>query len=219
MSKWIICLFAAVCLSFVPASVQAEGGSQGKSVWDSVNDSKSENNDQTSISEGNETSDNGSTFFMLVKLIFMLGIVLAILFFVLRFIQKKSVSFQDGKNLQSLGGLGVGQNRSIQLIKTGNTVLVVGVGDTVTLLKEINDEEEIKTMLEQRPSQQVSTVANQWKTRWLNRQESSQTASITEEVSKEQTASFKNMLTSVLNDRKEQRKEIEKAFEEGKHHE
>lgn len=217
MLKWIICLFAAVCLSFVPHSVQAEGSSQGKSVWDTVNDSeKNDNKDETKSSESKEPAENESTFFMLVKLIFMLGIVLAILFFVLRFIQKKSVSFQDGKNLQSLGGIGVGQNRSVQLIKTGNSVLVVGVGDTVTLLKEITNEDEVKMMLEQRPSQQVSTMANQLKSKWLNRQESSQK---TDEDPKGQTANFKNLLASLTNERKEQRKEIQKAFEEGKHHE
>lgn len=217
MSKWIICLFAAVCLSFVPHSVQAEGSSQGKSVWDSVNDSKkNDNKGENKSPEIKEPAENESTFFMLVKLIFMLGIVLAILFFVLRFIQKKSISFQDGKNLQSLGGIGVGQNRSVQLIKTGNSVLVVGVGDTVTLLKEITNEDEVKMMLEQRPAQQVSTMANQLKSKWLNRQESSLK---TDEVSKDQTANFKNLLASLTNERKEQRKEIQKAFEEGKHHE
>jgi flagellar protein FliO/FliZ len=217
MSKWIICLFAAVCLSFVPHSVQAEGSSQGKSVWDTVNDSeKNDNKGQSKSSESKEPAENESTFFMLVKLIFMLGIVLAILFFVLRFIQKKSVSFQDGKNLQSLGGIGVGQNRSVQLIKTGNSVLVVGVGDTVTLLKEITNADEVKMMLEQRPAQQVSTISNQLKSKWLNRQESSQK---TDEDSKDQTANFKNLLASLTNERKEQRKEIQKAFEEGKQHE
>lgn len=216
MSKWMICLLAAVCLSFVPYSVQAEGSSQGKSVWDTVNHSKKSDDKSENSTEIKDTTESGSTFFMLVKLIFMLGIVLVILFFILRFIQKKSVSFQDGKNLQSLGGIGVGQNRSVQLIKTGNTVLVVGVGDTVTLLKEITDEDEVKTMLEQRPAQQVSTVASHLKSKWLSRQEPVQK---TDEVSKDQTANFKNVLASLTNERKEQRKEIQKAFEEGKHHE
>jgi flagellar protein FliO/FliZ len=216
MSKWMICLLAAVCLSFVPYSVQAEGSSQGKSVWDTVNHSKKSDDKSENSTEIKDTAESGSTFFMLVKLIFMLGIVLVILFFVLRFIQKKSVSFQGGKSLQSLGGIGVGQNRSVQLIKTGNTVLVVGVGDTVTLLKEITDEDEVKTMLEERPAQQVSTVASQLKSKWLSRQEPVQE---TDEVSKDQTANFKNVLASLTNERKEQRKEIQKAFEEGKHHE
>jgi flagellar protein FliO/FliZ len=214
MLKFFLSLFAAVCLSLVPIHVQAEGGGQGKSVWDSVNDSKKSEEKSTITSPEPETAESGSTFFMLVKLIFMLGIVLAILFFVLRFIQKKSVSFQDGKNLQSLGGIGVGQNRSVQLIKTGNSVLVVGVGDTVTLLKEITDEDEVKVMLEQRPVQNVGAITDQWKTKWLNRNDSSKTLGTTN-----QTAKFQNVLNSIMEDRKEQRKQIEKSLEEGKHHE
>ncbi|MBY6036081.1 flagellar biosynthetic protein FliO [Fictibacillus nanhaiensis] len=215
MFKWFIGLITAVCLSFVPVTVQAEGNSQGKSVYDTINNSKSDDKEKKQNTELKTAPDEGGTFFMLVKLIFMLGIVLAILFFVLRFIQKKSVSFQDGKNLQSLGGIGVGQNRSVQLIKTGNTVLVLGVGDTVTLLKEITDEAEVDAMLEQRPAQSVGTVTSQLKSRLLNRNE-------TETRSKDNVdpkTNFKNMLHSILNDKKEQRKEIEKAFEKGKHHE
>lgn len=216
MYRWVICFFAAVCLSFVPISVQAEGSGSGKSVWDTVNDSdqKSEK-EQIPITNKEETSGSGSTFMMLVKLVFMLGIVLAILFFVLRFIQKKSVSFQDGKNLQTLGGIGIGQNRSVQLIKAGNTVLIVGVGDTVTLLKEITDEAEVQMMVDQRSSQSVSTVTSQLKTKWLKSMESQ-----TDDVGgSDQTVKFKNMLNSLMHDRKEQQREIQKAFQKGKHHE
>jgi flagellar protein FliO/FliZ len=217
MLKWLLSIFAAVCLSFVPLVVQAEGVGQGKSVWDTVNDSKK--SDQPAKQDNTEIiekSEGGSTFFMLVKLIFMLGVVLAILYFVLRFIQKKSVRFQDGKNLQSLGGIGVGQNRSVQLIKTGNSVLVLGVGDTVTLLKEITEESEVKSMLNQQQAPQpVSSITSQLKGKWFNRKDNQ----LTNNTSGNQTVHFKNMLNSLMNDRKEQRKEIEKAFEEGKHHE
>ncbi|MDR7072152.1 flagellar protein FliO/FliZ [Fictibacillus barbaricus] len=216
MLKWLLSIFTAVCLSFVPIVVQAEGVGQGKSVWDNVHDSgKSDGSVKQAKNDTTNQSESGSTFFMLVKLIFMLGIVLAILFIVLKFIQKKSVSFQDGKNLQSLGGIGVGQNRSIQLIKTGSSVLVVGVGDTITLLKEVTDEAEVKSMMDQHAVQNVSTVASQLKDRLLKQKETH----IQNGSSDGQTVLFKNMLNSLMNDRKEQRKNVEKAFEEGKQHE
>ncbi len=219
MFRWLISFFAAVCLSFVPINVQAEGSSSGKSVWDTVNDSnqKSEK-EKTPEMNAADTSDGGSTFMMLVKLVFMLGIVLAILFFVLRFIQRKSVSFQDGKNLQSLGGIGIGQNRSVQLIKTGNSVLVVGVGDTVTLLKEINDEDEVKMMLEQRPAQNVSAVTSQLKSKWLKNINEKKDSN-GNDIKTNHTVTFKNMLNSIVEEKKEQQREIEKALEKGKHHE
>jgi flagellar protein FliO/FliZ len=223
MYRWLISLFAAVCLSLVPFSVQAEGSSSGKSVYDTINNSDQKGEKEKAPTDNSPvSSESESTFMMLVKLVFMLGIVLAILFFVLRFIQRKSVSFQDGKNLQSLGGIGIGQNRSVQLIKTGNSVLVVGVGDSVTLLKEITDEDEVQMMLDQRPSQNVSTVTNQLKQKWLKSrtEESNKTSDETGTAeTKDQTQSFKNMLQSIVQDKKNQQKELQRVLEKGKHHE
>jgi flagellar protein FliO/FliZ len=216
MLKWLLSIIAAVCLSLAPLVVQADGVGQGKSVWDNVHDAKkSDEKVKQDKTELVEQSDSGSTFLMLVKLIFMLGVVLAILYFVLRFIQKKSVRFQDGKNLQSLGGIGVGQNRSVQLIKTGSSVLVLGVGDTVTLLKEITDETEIQSMIKQKQLPQVSSMTSQWKGKLLNRQDNHEA----KESLENQTGNFKQMLNNLMSDRKEQREKLEKALEEGKQHE
>jgi flagellar protein FliO/FliZ len=216
MFKWIISLITAACLSFVPISVQAEGSSQNKSVFDSVNETNK--NEETSKKQNIETvqpTEGESTFFMIVKLVFMLAVVLGILFLVLRFIQKKSVSFQDGKNLQSLGGIGIGQNRSVQLIKTGNSILVLGVGDTVTLLKEITEEEEMAKMLAQQPSvQSVGTIAAQLKEKWQNKQ-----GTADKQNAEQADVNFKDMLTSLLQETKEKRKDMKKALEEGNHHE
>jgi flagellar protein FliO/FliZ len=218
MLKWIVSFFTAVCLLFVPINVQAEGSSQNKSVFDSVGkNNKNEGTEKKKSDETVQTSEGESTFFMIVKLVFMFAVVLGILFLVLRFIQKKSSSFQEGKNLQSLGGIGIGQNRSVQLIKTGNSILVVGVGDTITLLKEITDEEEMQNMLSQQPAvQSVSTLAGQWKTKWQERQ----TTEKADNTSSDQADSrFKDMLASLMTESKEKRKDMKKVLEEGKHHE
>lgn len=219
MYRWLISLFAAVCLSLVPFSVQAEGSSSGKSVYDTINNSDQKGEKEAPADNSPVSSESESTFMMLVKLVFMLGIVLAILFFVLRFIQRKSVSFQDGKNLQSLGGIGIGQNRSVQLIKTGNSVLVVGVGDSVTLLKEITDEVEVQMMLDQRPSQNVSSLTDQLKVKWMKSRHEESSKTSTQTGTKDQTQTFKNMLQSIVQDKKNQQKELQRVLEKGKHHE
>ncbi|MCY8524149.1 flagellar biosynthetic protein FliO, partial [Bacillus atrophaeus] len=56
------------------------------------------------------------------------------------------------------GGTSVGQNRSVQLIKVGKRVLVVGVGDTIQLLKEIDNEEEREAILAQHEEAMSSKV-------------------------------------------------------------
>ena len=51
--------------------------------------------------------------------------------------------------VENIGGTTVGQNRSVQLIKVGKRVLVVGVADSIQLLKEIDDEQECEAIVKQ----------------------------------------------------------------------
>ena len=44
-------------------------------------------------------------------------------------------------------GTTLGANRSVQLIKIGNQLLIVGVGENIQLLKEIDDEQEYEQII------------------------------------------------------------------------
>ncbi|SDM64800.1 flagellar protein FliO/FliZ [Fictibacillus solisalsi] len=102
---------------------------------------------QQQETKAESSASGGSGVVTFIKVLFSLGLVLFLLFFLLKMIQKRTKNYQEGKALQSLGGLNVGSNRSVQMIKAGSSVLVIGVGETVTLLKEINEEEEVKLLL------------------------------------------------------------------------
>lgn len=80
----------------------------------------------------------------------MLGtfvLVIALLFLVLKFVTKRNQRVQQHALMQNLGGVPVGQQKSIQLVKVGNKIMMVGVGDNVQLLKELDDEAEIEALL------------------------------------------------------------------------
>ena len=49
--------------------------------------------------------------------------------------------------MKNLGGLSLGAQKSAQLIQIGNRLYIVGVGDNITLLKEIDNEEEMNQLL------------------------------------------------------------------------
>src|SRR5699024_10049164 len=53
------------------------------------------------------------------------------------------------KALENMGGISVGQNKSIQIIRMGSTFYLVGVGENVELLKEITDPDIIESLLQQ----------------------------------------------------------------------
>lgn len=82
-----------------------------------------------------------------IKVLFALIFVLGLLLFVLRFLNKKSAVFDQASAIQNLGGVSVGQQKSVQVIKIGSQVLIVGVGDDVRILSEVKDEREIELIL------------------------------------------------------------------------
>ncbi|WP_263707452.1 flagellar biosynthetic protein FliO [Shouchella tritolerans] len=82
-----------------------------------------------------------------VKMIVALVVVIALLYGLLRFVNKRAKTFQETKALHLVSGVSLGQNKSVQLVKVGETLLVVGVGDQVQLLKEIADPDEITAIL------------------------------------------------------------------------
>lgn len=107
-----------------------------------------ENNEETTTDNNEATPTVGLTFWDFLKMIFATIFVIALLYAVLKFINKRSRSFSSNQLVENLGGTALGTNRSIQIVKIGNRVLVVGVGEDVKLLKEIDDDEEARQIIE-----------------------------------------------------------------------
>jgi flagellar protein FliO/FliZ len=82
-----------------------------------------------------------------MKMIFALVFVIALIYFLLKFINQKSKSFQQSKLIHNLGGTTLGGNRSVQLVKVGERILILGVGEDIQLLKEIDGKEEKEDIL------------------------------------------------------------------------
>ncbi|MDQ0217064.1 flagellar biosynthesis protein FliZ [Peribacillus cavernae] len=88
------------------------------------------------------------TFWDFLRMVFATIFVVALLYVSLRFINKKSRTYQKANFIENIGGTTLGSNRSVQLIKVGKSILVVGVGETIQLLKEIDNQEEYRELLQ-----------------------------------------------------------------------
>lgn len=100
--------------------------------------------------------------------------------------------------MENLGGTGLGANRSVQLVKVGGRILVVGVGENIQLLKEIDDPKEYEQLLKDHNDKidqmiQPGEFAMKLKNKWLKKSES-ETASF--------SAEFKNQLDQMSDSRK-----------------
>jgi flagellar protein FliO/FliZ len=81
---------------------------------------------------------------MILATIFVVGLIYGLLRFINRRIR---LSPTKRSFIENLGGTSVGPNRSVQLIKVGNRILVIGVADSIQLLAEIDEDEEMKEIL------------------------------------------------------------------------
>ncbi|WP_161946596.1 flagellar biosynthetic protein FliO [Ureibacillus xyleni] len=99
--------------------------------------------------ENAQTAAVGLGMWDYVKMLFSLIFVLAILIFVLKFLNKKSNNYQQNRLVRNVGGITVGSQKSVQILHIGDKLYIVGVGEDVQLLKEIHDADEVQQLLEQ----------------------------------------------------------------------
>lgn len=110
-------------------------------------DNSGENNGEFLIED--DTS-NPSMFWQIVKLIVGLVLVLGLVYFVLKLLGKRNGFNQQTNILRNVGGISVGANKSVQIIRVGSKYYLVGVGDNVELLQEVDDPETVEQLKEQR---------------------------------------------------------------------
>ncbi|KZR57388.1 flagellar biosynthetic protein FliO [Pseudobacillus badius] len=144
----------------------------------------------------------GVTIWDFVKMIGALIFVLALIYFLLRFVNQKSRSYQQSKLIQHLGGTPLGGNRSIQMVKVGDRILIVGVGENIELLKEINDETELARFVDHYNNQAEQMLQPQdIVTRLMNKRKGK------EERDNEKQDPFKQILAGKLSELKQSRQQ------------
>ena len=97
-------------------------------------------------------STSTSSVWTFLKLIGAMIIIIGLIYIFYRLVSKKTRAFQSYGAIKNIGGVAVGPNRSIQLIRIGEEILVVGVGESVQLLKEIQNPELIQALLTEESS-------------------------------------------------------------------
>lgn len=153
------------------------------------------------------TMEEQSLFGIFFQLFLALAFIILLIYGLIRFIGKKSQSYQTHRTLQNIGGVHVGSNRSIQLVRVGERVLVVGVGETIQLLKEIDNEQEVKKILEDydiQEGQQQFSLLYGWLQKKINNNKANETSN----------GYFQGLLQRQLSDVKDSQKKAHAAIKE-----
>lgn len=110
--------------------------------------------------ENGESVKNESTTISswdFLKMIFAFLFVIALLFVLLKFLNKRTHLLQSNKIVQNLGGANLGSNKSVQVVKVGDQVFVLGVGENVQLLSQLSGDEKETIMQKYEQSQSNQT--------------------------------------------------------------
>lgn len=145
MSKKVFKIIALISTIFIiafPAVTQAkpvyviecsEGDTECKENISNIDKAELEN-DQTL-----DVKKDSSLFISIIQTFFALLLVLILIYILIKLLSKRNKSFSQVKSLENIGGIPIGQNKSIQLVRVGSNVYMIGVGDNVELLEEITD--------------------------------------------------------------------------------
>lgn len=149
-------------------------------------------------------------FGLIVKVVLVLALIIGLIYILLKIFNQTSRFNKQGESLINLGGLSLGSNKSVQMIKVGEQVYLIGVGDNVSILTEITDEDFKQQVLEKReaPSLPINALVNQFNIKKRTNKPSHQQAEI--DVNDNFAALFKGELDTM----KEKRKEIRAKFKE-----
>lgn len=173
-----------------------------------VNDSKPSKKKDSSDTITTEM-EKDSLAISIVKTIVLLGLILFLIYFLLKLLNKKNRLFQQSKTLENLGGISLGQNKSIQVIRVGEKMYLIGVGDNVELLQEVSDEVTKKALLDNDNQQQKISQTNLFSLFMMKRNKRAHTKD-------QDKGDFSRLFQKELNQMKENRKTIRDQYERRK---
>ncbi|MGM9924121.1 MAG: flagellar biosynthetic protein FliO [Bacillus sp. (in: firmicutes)] len=144
------CIVFFLVFSYINVADAEQVDKSVKEVYENPVGPKEEPKEQTSSGDPSpdaEAAAENFSFADIFRMIAAAAFVFALLYFMLRFMGNKSRAYQKGHLITNLGGSSLGGNKSIQIVKIGQAIYVIGVGEEVRLLKEITDESEMEQLL------------------------------------------------------------------------
>lgn len=161
MKRFMTLLILFIYLFSYQPTIFAAGSSSEPSVYDDIHKGDKKSTQSPKIVENRQSP---SIFPLFIKFIFSFILVIALLFLILRYLTKKSRTMQGNGLVLPLGGQTLGNNRSMQVMLIGQTIYIVGVGESVTLIRSISQGEEYQHLLESYENQ-AEGLSSKWLTK------------------------------------------------------
>lgn len=145
-----VCLFSLFAL-FTPAAALAAADTN-VTDWLEEKEPDAKQPAETAVPE---PAEKQSFVSVIAKLIFFTALIVVLIYGLIKFLAVRQQKLQPNQAVKLMGGTPLGNNKSLQLVKVGGKIYMIGVGDEVTLIKEFTDEAEagsIEKELEKQPT-------------------------------------------------------------------
>jgi flagellar protein FliO/FliZ len=150
---------------------------------------------------------------MIGQVIFFLILIIALFFVLIKFLAKRNQYSPFGRSIRSLGGVPLGQNKSIQIVEIGHSLFVVGVGENIQMLEKIDDADEVAYVTELLISAQTEQTSFASLGKWVERLRGSK-KDVEEEV--EITSSFQQVFHDKMQRMTSRNKNVEEWISDQK---
>ncbi|GAA4060005.1 flagellar biosynthetic protein FliO [Amphibacillus indicireducens] len=220
MKKYVFFLLLLSTL-FSPFVIQAETGDGSVSDFfnqtESIEQDEQESTDQDAVvSDPSQSSESKqpTIFGLIIRIIVVLVIIIGLIYLLLKFFNRSSNFNHQGKVLTNLGGISLGTNKSAQLVKVGDKIYLVGVGDDVSILTEITDQSVKEQLLENQQSTPMinSSLIEQFNFIRKRKPQSSEELGQADDASNDQD--FASLFKGELDAMKDKREKIRVKFKE-----
>lgn len=220
MKKYVFFLILLSTL-FSPFVIQAETGDGSVSDFfnqtESIEQDEQETMDQDAVvSDPSQSSESKqpTIFGLIIRIIVVLVIIIGLIYLLLKFFNRSSNFNHQGKVLTNLGGISLGMNKSAQLVKVGDKIYLVGVGDDVSILTEITDQSVKEQLLENQQSTPMinSSLIEQFNFIRKRKPQSSEELGQADDTSNDQD--FASLFKGELDAMKDKREKIRVKFKE-----
>lgn len=93
------------------------------------------------------TLGESSPLLSLVKVIFVLAVIIILIVLLIRFLGRRNQTLMSGQSIRTLGALGLGPNKSVQIVEIGGSLYLIGVGENISMLDKITDPAEVALII------------------------------------------------------------------------
>lgn len=160
-----------------------------------------------------EPLGTGNSLLSLLNVIFVLAVIIVLIVVLIRFLGRRNQALMGGRSMRTLGAVGLGPGKSMQVIEVGSSLYLIGVGENVSILDKVTDPDEVAMIIsafEEQSAGRINFLAPLI-SKLRNRQDGKVSS---QEIELSESSSFYETLQSKLRDAPERKERMEELLRE-----